>query len=191
MTCGVIYLNILMWKYNLITNNNNQKLKKYQNSWRCSPHCCPFGQYFPKGWYCPYKFPVGNRSMFELSQHIPTFGQYFPKGWYCPYKFPAGNRSMFELYQHIPTFFLSALFFLLFPTILIPPPPNFPQTSIYCVLFLNSLKKPPLPSQLISTSDYLKHERNVDPWSLILDDQLICSTINCFIVYLWLYRLIR
>ena len=171
MTCGVIYLNILMWKYNLITNNNNQKLKKYQNSWRCSPHCCPFGQYFPKGWYYPYKF----------------------------HKFPAGNWSMFELYQHIPTFsfllfllfLLFTFFFLLFPTILIPPPPNFPQTSIYCVLFLNSLKKPPLPSQLISTSDYLKHERNVDPWSLILDDQLICSTINCFIVYLWLYRLIR
>ena len=136
MICDVIYLNILMWKYNLITNNNNQKLKKYQNSWRCSPHCCPFGQYFPKGWYCPYKFPVGNRSMFELSQHIPTFGQYFPKGWYCPYKFPAGNRSMFELYQHIPTFFLSALSFLLFPTILIPPPPQFPSNQyLLCVIF--------------------------------------------------------
>ena len=107
MICDVIYLNILMWKYNLITNNNNQKLKKYQNSWRCSPHCCPFGQYFPKGWYYPYKF----------------------------HKFPAGNRSMFELYQYIPTFFLSALSFLLFPTILIPPP-QFPSNQyLLCVIF--------------------------------------------------------
>ena len=104
MICDVIYLNILMWKYNLITNNNNQKLKKYQNSWRCSPHCCPFGQYFPKRWYCPYKFP-------------------------------AGNRSMFELYQYIPTFFLSALSFLLFPTILISPP-QFPSNQyLLCVIF--------------------------------------------------------
>ena len=147
MICDVIYLNILMWKYNLITNNNNQRSRNTKIVDDVVHIVVLLVSTFQRDDITHINFI---NFLLEIGQCLSyiNISRLFP---FC--FFLSALSFISALY-----FFLSAL-----SNHINPPPPNFPQTSIYCVLFLNSLKKPPLPSQLISTSDYLKHERNVDP----------------------------